>query len=240
MTLLKRARGARERMDEPDVDRGDLEAALQHVAAVNRWLGGRRALLRHLPDALPDRRTGGDGPTARVLDVGTGSADLPLALVDWADRRDRDLEVTAVDLHAATLAVAHDCTAAEPRIRVLRADGLQLPFPTGTFDTALLSMTLHHMDGPALVGIMEELGRVARGGRVLVGELERAVPNYLGARLMAATLWRTNPVTRNDGPLSVRRAFTPAELLDLAHQAGLRQPHVQRHFFYRLVLGAGA
>ena len=67
-------------------------------------------------------------------------------------------------------------------------------------------------------------------------ELERAWPNYLGAKLLAATLWHRNPATRHDAPVSVRRAFTTAELLDIARDAGCRDARVFRHFFYRLVL----
>ena len=219
-------------MDAPDVDPRQLEQALDDVAAVNRWLGATRAILRHLPSALP----AGRGPV-RILDVGAGSGDIPLAIARWAPDH-RPLSVIGVDLHAATLAVARRRTHDEGRIRLLQADGLRLPFPDGAFHVGLLSMTLHHMDGPALVEILRELGRVARGGTVLVGELERSLPHYLGARLLAATVWRRHPVTRHDGPLSVRRAFTATEMRELAERAGLRRPRVHRHFLYRLVLRA--
>lgn len=233
MAWLRRLERAQERMDAPDVDPAALEGALRHLTQVNRWLGARRALLRHLGWGL--------GPAGhRVLDVGTGAADLPAAVTAWGRRHGRPLRITAVDPHAATLAIARRRTRALPNVRLVAADGLRLPFPDGAFDLALLSMTLHHMDGPALVGLLRELGRVARGGRVLVGELERSLPNYLGARLLAATLWRANPVTRHDGPMSVLRAFTPGELVTLAREAGLRDPAAHRHPFFRLVLRAGA
>lgn len=231
MTVLPRVDGAEERMDAPDVDPRHLDAALRHIAGVNRWLGGTRALLRHLPGLLPPGRD-------RVLDVGTGAGDLPRAVAAWSRRRQRAVRITAVDLHATTLAAAHRATPPRDDIRFTRADGLRLPFRAGAFDLALLSMTLHHMEGHDRLRLLRELARVAAGGHVLVGELERAVPNWLGARLLAATVWRRNPVTRHDGPLSVLRSFTPAELLDLARRAGLGDPSVHRHAFYRLVLRA--
>jgi SAM-dependent methyltransferase len=232
VTPLQRATDAPEHMDAPDADRAALAAALDHIVAVNRWLGARRALRRHLPWALPPD---GGGPH-RVLDVGTGAGDLALAMVAWARARKRPVHVAALDLHSATLRVARDRSAGTDEIAVVRADGLRLPFPDGAFDLVCISMTLHHMDGPDLAGLLREAARAARGGRVLVGELERSLPGYLGARLLAATVWRRNPITRHDGPLSVLRAFTPDELLALGRQAGLARPSVHRHPLFRLVL----
>lgn len=235
MTLLERVTDAVERMDTPDVDPDALTEALDHIVAVNRWLGTRRALRRHLPWALRSDRM-----PLRVLDVGTGSGDLARLIARWAREHERPVEVTALDRHGPPLELARTRSRGAA-VHLVQGDGLRLPFGTGAFEVAHLSMTLHHMnDRAALVGILRELGRVARGGRVLVGELERAVPNYLGARLLAATVWRRNPVTRHDGPLSVLRAFTPDELLGLGRAAGFRRPTVHRHPFYRLVLRAEA
>jgi ubiquinone/menaquinone biosynthesis C-methylase UbiE len=231
--LFPRIQGATERMDAPDADPAALEAALHQVARVNRILGARRALVRHLPWALPGRE-------ARILDVGTGSADLPLAMADWASRQGRRVRVTAVDAHPLTLEVARRQTASAPDVRIVGGDGIQLPFPDASFDLAVLSMTLHHMEGADVVGIVRELARVARGGKVLVAELERSVLHYLGARALAATVWRNDPITRHDGPLSVRRSFTPRELRSIAVEAGLRHPRVHRHPVFRLVLRAHA
>lgn len=217
-------------MDDPGADPELLRSALDHIVAVNRWLGARRALRLHLPWALPGRT----GPRS-VLDVGTGSADLAACLFDWARSRDTPIRIILLDLNAAIVAEARKRTRSRPGIQAVQGDGLHLPFPDGTFDLVHLSMTLHHMDGPNLVPLLREVARVARG-RVVVGELERCLPNYLGARLLAATFWRGNPITRHDGPLSVLRAFTAQELRALGSAAGLRSVSVHRHPFYRLVL----
>lgn len=254
MTRLRRLDHARELMDEPDIERDQLARALDDVAAVNRWLGGRRALLRHLPALLPTDRP------ATLLDAGTGSADLPRAILQWAERNGRDLRITAADLHPATLEIARersrhftdapasaaicpealapsDGSAGPTTVRLAfqLADVRRLPFPDDSFDIALLSMTLHHLEGDDRVTALRELARVARKA-VLVGELERSWPAYIGARVLAATLWRRSPITRHDGPLSIRRAFTPAELLELARRAGLPEARVHRHRCFRLVM----
>lgn len=229
MSRLPRRVHAREYMDAPHVDAAMLEASLDDVAGVNRWLGGTRAVRIALDELLAGRTT------ATVLDVGCGAADIPIALARHARRAGRRLRFVAVDGHAATIAIARRRTRAHREISVLRADALSLPFATGAFDAALLSLTLHHLEPDALVPVLRELLRVARLG-IVVNELHRALPNYLGARLLAATLWRRRAITRHDGPLSVLRAFTPAELRALAYAAGITSARVDRRFFYRVVL----
>jgi SAM-dependent methyltransferase len=205
------------------------------VAAVNRWLGGQRALLRHLSEVLPPARSSEPGRAITILDAGTGSGDLPRAIVRWARRRQLRVQVVASDIQDQTLEIARRRSAEFPEIDFVRADVRQLPFANQTFDCALLSLTLHHLEGDDPVRALRELGRVSRHG-ILVGELERGWPGYLGARLLAATIWRTNRLTRHDGPLSVRRAFTPGELRALAAAAELSAAHVYRHPLFRLIL----
>jgi SAM-dependent methyltransferase len=196
------------------------------VAAVNRWLGGGRALIHHLGEWI-------QAGARTVLDVGTGEGDLPRAVKHWAGRRGYPVRLTLLDVHPQIACLAAERTGLDTVV----ADGARLPFRDGSFDVVLLSMTLHHAEGPAQARLLEEMRRVSRR-HLLVGELHRAWPNYLGARLLAATIWRRNALTRHDGPLSVLRGFTPGELRRIASDAGLAGARVHRHPFYRLVLTA--
>jgi hypothetical protein len=49
----------------------------------------------------------------------------------------------------------------------------------------------------------------------VVTDLVRSRAALLGAKALAWTVWRRHPVTRHDGPTSVRGSFTPAELAAL-------------------------
>ncbi len=236
MTRLPRLVGTGEYLDEPLHDAAELEASLDDVASINRWLGGRRALLLHLPKLLA-ARSSRTGRPLTIFDGGTGSADLPRAIVRLARRRGVGVKIVASDIHGQVVDIARRRTSAFPEIDFIRADVRSLPFASRTFDLALLSLTLHHLEGRDPVMALREMGRVSRQG-ILVGELERGWPGYLGARLLAATLWRSNRLTRHDGPISVRRAFTPGELRALAVEAGLAEPRVYRHPLFRLVLTA--
>jgi ubiquinone/menaquinone biosynthesis C-methylase UbiE len=221
-----------ERLDEPRLDLEQLDRALAQVADVNRWLGGDRALRRALRPLLDD------APEQRLLDVGAGNAQVALALARWAARHGRRWRIVALDHHAQTALLASRRVTrppAQPGVQVIRGDGLRLPFRDRSFDAAFSVLTLHHLEDDAAVTLVREMARVARSV-VVVNDLERSRPALLGARLLAATVWRRSPITRHDGPLSVRRAFTPGELLAIGERAGLGRPRVRRHPAFRLVL----
>jgi ubiquinone/menaquinone biosynthesis C-methylase UbiE len=230
--VRERLRDAPELLDASSHDPAELGQSLDQVAQVNRWLGGRRSAWLALEPLLTS------GRPLEVLDIGTGSADIPLDLHRRARRAGLQLHVTATDAHPQMLDIARERTAGTT-IDVRHADALALPFHDAAFDVVLLSLTLHHFETDAQRQVLREARRVARRA-VVINELERCRANYWGARALAGTLWRGNRLTRHDGPLSVLRAFTPKELMAAAQDAGLRVASVERRFFFRLVLVADA
>jgi SAM-dependent methyltransferase len=231
VSALPRTAGA-ELMDQPAQDRAELARSLDDLRGVNRWLGGTRVILHHLADLVARHPR----DAYRILDVATGSGDIPREIARWARGEDVPVQIVATDNHATTLAFAREHTAAEPDVRVEEADALRLPYADGSFDFVLLSTALHHFDDERdCIRVLREMHRVSRIALV-VNDLARSRTALLGARLLAATFWRRHPVTRHDGPLSVRRSFTPDELRALSARAGFANGRVKAHFPFRLSL----
>lgn len=213
----------RRRATEPELlDEGVPEdealRSLSDLRFVNRWLGGRRSLLRAVRPLL------GGLPHPRILDVGCGSADLPAFLVRTLPLRPLAVGVDLKLLHLKQ---------APAEVRPVVADVRRLPFAPLSFDVVTASLFLHHFDGPEVAEVLRLLFALSRRALV-VNDLHRARVPYLFGRLTFRHVFRS-PVSVADGLLSIRRAFTPEELESAFREAGLGQVRVRRSFPYRLV-----
>ena len=111
--VLERLTGREELMDLPGADPAELLEALRHLARINRYLGGVRLVTGQLPRLLL-----GAVPPIRILDVGTGYADIPRAIVDWARNRGLEVEIVALERREETVEIAARACASYPEIRV--------------------------------------------------------------------------------------------------------------------------
>ncbi len=228
MVTPSRLTGVSELMDRPDVDAGDLARTLGELARVNRAFGGVGVVLRYI------RRWARHGPAPiRILDVGTGFADIPRAIVDWARRTGVVVRVVAVERHPTARQIAGRASGAYPEIQVQEGDALALPYSPSSFAIAFASQVLHHLEGPDTVQMLKELRRVAT--HVLVSDLRRGTMPYV-VTWTALRIFSRDALIRHDGPLSIQRGFLPIELRELARAAGWRAPRVTRHAFFRLAL----
>jgi SAM-dependent methyltransferase len=208
----------------------ELAANLRDIRRANRFFGGARAMLRTLRPLLRD------WPNAApftLLDVATGSADIPAALLDAAQRAGVQAVIVATDVQPAVLAIAR--AAERPgALRIEQADARALPYADAAFDVVTLSLALHHFAPEEGLQVLSEMRRVGRR-LLIVNDLERCRSGYLGAWLVGRLLTR-NRLTRHDAPLSVQRAYTRVEALALARAAGWRQTQARGAAPFRYVL----
>ncbi|MGH7320527.1 MAG: methyltransferase domain-containing protein [Candidatus Rokuibacteriota bacterium] len=207
----------------------ELAECLGDIARLNR-LGPTQALLAHVAPFF-DRHRGPE--PLRVLDLGTGAADIPVALVKWARARGRRVTVLALDAQPDVLACARSAARAFPEVRLAAGDALKPPVRPGGVDLALCSLTLHHLSEEAVVALLRLMADRCRLG-FIVSDLTRSRLAYAAAWLATRALSH-NRLTRHDGPLSVRRAYTRAELARLAAAAGVQGMRWRTALFFRLI-----
>lgn len=218
-----------ELLDEARHDQAELAANFRDIRRVNHLLGGTAVILRHLPRllaAIPARQP------VTLLDLGTGCGDIPLAIARWARRRGLPLTIVASDHSPSILALARQQIAGHPDITLAHYDARAVALPDNHVDIALCSLTLHHFAPDDAVRVLREMDRLARTGFIL-NDLARGRLGYAAA-WVAARLTTRNRLTRHDAPLSVRRAYTPAELDGLLRRAGIDNVTISTHRWFRM------
>jgi ubiquinone/menaquinone biosynthesis C-methylase UbiE len=223
---MRRLAGAVELLDGSLDDPAALDGNLRDLRRINRWLGGVALSIAAVEAVAPGTAD------LTLLDIGTGGADIPLALLRWATTRGRRLTVVALDSRPEVLAAARRTNPAVDRTPALTlevGEGTSLPHDDGSFDVTHASLVLHHLEPDAAVALLREMGRVARLG-VVVKDLDRGWLAWLGAWLLGHLLTR-NRYTRRDAPLSVRRAYRREEMTDLVQAAGLTPVRTRRGSF---------
>ena len=208
-------------MDRLDVSPAELTGSLADIARLNR-IGATQSIRRHVAPFLAGLRA---GETLRILDVGTGAADIPLALARWARRRGHRVRIVALEVHPTILRCAALAVNGTPEVQIVAGNALEAPIRSGSVDVALCSLVLHHLPEEAVVGLFRRLVDLARLG-FIVSDLRRGRLAWAAVWLATHALSR-NRITRHDGPLSVRRAYSSEELVRLAARAEL--PDIRWH-----------
>jgi ubiquinone/menaquinone biosynthesis C-methylase UbiE len=223
---MRRLAGVAELLDGPLDDPRTLRGNLRDLRRANRFTGGVDLSRRAIEALAP-------GATAvTVLDVGTGEADIPLALLVHARKRRRALAFTAVDSRPEVVEAARANRPDLDHVSGLEldvADGRALPYADASYDVAHASLVLHHLEPSEAVAFLSELARVSRLG-VVVNDLSRRPITLIGAWLLSRIFTR-NRYSRRDAPLSARRAYTLSEAIGLLAEAGLRPISVTEGVF---------
>lgn len=229
LSSLSRRSDAAELLDLPTHDPVELAANLRDIRTVNRLAGGSAVVLKHLPRLIADLPR--DRPV-EILDLATGSGDIPREILAWAARQGQPMHATLTDLSPQILDVARGVLADAPGAAFVVCDAREAPFPDRAFDVVLCSLTLHHFAPDDAARVLREMDRLSRAGFIL-NDIRRSAAGFVAA-WAASRLATRNRLTRHDMPLSVRRAYTPDELRALLRRAGIANATVSAHPLFRM------
>jgi 2-polyprenyl-3-methyl-5-hydroxy-6-metoxy-1,4-benzoquinol methylase len=200
-----------ELMDRPQLVSSELEKDLRNIRQLNRFFGSHRLVLHFL------RRWIKPGDHVRIVDLATGSGDIPRLIVDYVQKIGAKVEVDALDRQSATLEIARKLSGNYPEISYIDANILEWQ-PADPYDIVLCSLALHHFSDEDAVRLLRRCREFSQKF-VLVSDLRRGLLATIGVYLLTALIFR-EPMTRYDGRLSAARAFSFAEVDDLAGRAG--------------------
>jgi 2-polyprenyl-3-methyl-5-hydroxy-6-metoxy-1,4-benzoquinol methylase len=199
-----------ELMDRPQPVSAELASDLRNLRQLNRYFGSHSLVAHFL------RRWILPGAKLRILDLATGSGDIPRLVVDYARKVGASVTVDAIDQQSSTLEIARGLSTGYPEINFFEGDVLS--FAERSYELVLCSLALHHFSETDAVRLLARC-RELSSKFVLVADLQRGLLAAVGVYLLTALIFR-DPMTRTDGRLSAARAFSFPEFRSLAERAG--------------------
>jgi ubiquinone/menaquinone biosynthesis C-methylase UbiE len=176
-------------------------------------------------------------PHGQVLDVGTGTAQIPIELC----RQLPNVTALAIDAAPHMLEVARANVAKagfDKRIILQLCDAKQMPFPSGTFAAVMSNSIVHHIPEP--LGVLAEIKRVAApGGTIFVRDLMRPADDRSVKHLVATYAAGANAHQQKMFDDSLRAALTLEEIRamvqELGYDPGKVRPTSDRHWTWYAV-----
>jgi 2-polyprenyl-3-methyl-5-hydroxy-6-metoxy-1,4-benzoquinol methylase len=219
-----------EEMDDPALPAELLQGALVGLARLNLLSNSAQIVWR------PIRRLAKELATdrLRVLDIATGSGDVPRALMRRARRAGLKLDICGIDFSPRSVGLAR---------RLANEAGLSIQFECKNaladdlpreFDLVMCSLFLHHLTADDAVRLLTKMAAAARRV-VLVSDLRRCYWG-LGLAFSASRLVTRCRIVHEDAVRSVRAAFTAKELLEMAEAAGLDGAAISNQWPARMLL----
>ena len=222
--ILDRRSSQAERMDTDCVDFDDYSRCLRDLSRVNAVTLTHRPMLSWLA-----ARANGD---FSLLDIACGHGDALRKI----RRRFPQARLTGIDLNPWATRAAKDATDPASRIDFINGDAFTYR-PDRKFDFIISSQFTHHLTDDQVVAFLRWLQDNAAEGW-FISDLHRHVIPWFGFPILARlAFWHR--FVRQDGQVSIARAFVRAEWNALLGQAGIteQQAFIAWYIPFRLCVG---
>lgn len=166
-----------------------------------------------------------DATTLRMLDVGTGTALIPIEFC----RNFPSLHIVAIDLATEMLSLAAanvERAGFRERIELRLVDAKRLPSAEAEFETVVSNSIMHHIPQP-LESLAEMVRVLAPGGLLFVRDLMRPTTETELEALVQTYTQKATPSMRQLFRQSLHAALTVAEVADMLTALGLNRDWVQ-------------
>jgi len=214
-------RPSRELLDSDAGTPTEIAASLADLSRINRWFGGvpvMKTLIAKVAETLGER-------SQTLLDVAAGRGDVARASAQRLRKGGYELFPTLLD--RSVIHLSH----ASKEMGAVAGDATSLPFNDSSFDLVSCCLFAHHLDEGELVSFVNEALRVCRRA-VLINDIVRN-PVHLALTYLGYPLYGSR-LTRNDGPASVRQAYTTGEMKTLLGQTRAARIEISHHYLFRM------
>lgn len=195
-----------ELMDDFSVEGNLLHESLDSLANINKWLGGNFVTLNGLKKVLKGHEK---SKPLTILDMGCGNGDMLRELAKFGKKAGYSFTLVGIDANQHAVDYAKELSVNYPEISYLKQDVFSDEFQHLHYDLVLATLFLHHFSEDDIVKLLAPILKKASLG-IVVNDLNRnKIAYYLFSFLC---LFIKNKMTKEDGLISVLRAFKKADL----------------------------
>lgn len=215
--MFKQRSVEKEIMDDLDGDGAAMDQALRELEIINLLLGGNNVSTDGL-EILLKRKQSNEQPV-KIADIGCGGGDILKLMAKWGRKKGIKLELTGIDANPHVVAYAKKNTVNFPEINYQKSDIFSNDFKNQQFDIIHCCLFTHHFTDDKLIELFSGLKKQVRIG-IIVNDLHRHWFAYYSIKAITKLASKSDMV-KNDGPISVLRAFKKEDLKKILHAAGM-------------------
>ena len=216
MISTKNRSDQREIMDDFTLEGRHLRENLDILATINKWLGGNQITLngiKKLVDGLSKDKK------IKIVDLGCGNGDLLRRISKLGAQLGYNFDLVGIDANKDSINYAKELSEGYENITYLQLNIFSEEFKAYEYDIALLTLFLHHLNNEEIIENLNHLKHKAKLG-IVVNDLHRNKIAYFLFSIIS--VFFNNKIVRNDGLVSILRAFKRSELECFAKELNIK------------------
>ena len=219
----------KELLDKDDIPFSDILGTMQELNVINTFLGGH-SITRDGIDYFLDNAPH-DKPLT-IAEIGCGGGDNLSAIHKFLSKIDRPASLIGIDIKEECIQFAkqHEVTPVD----WICSDYRKVIWPLQKPDIIFSSLFCHHFTDEQLIEQLKWLKENTRMG-FFINDLHRNAIAYHSIKLITR-LFSTSALVKNDGPLSVKRAFRKADWVRLLKAAGIQHYTIKWKWAFRYLI----
>ncbi|WP_372371249.1 methyltransferase domain-containing protein [Candidatus Uabimicrobium sp. HlEnr_7] len=208
MESLSTRTNTKEQLDNLNLDGIKLHEILQELEFINKYFGNTRSIIK----AITNLAT----PNIKIVDLGCGGGDIARAVAKHLCGRGVDFHYLGIDGNPATINYAQQKSIKYPQIEFVVNDIFEDSFRVPQCDILLSSHFMYHFSNKQLIDFINKHSHKVQQA-IIFSELKRSRTAYILFQIGTRIL-NLSKITREDGLLALRRAFSKKELQRIAEQ----------------------
>ncbi|MDQ3536980.1 MAG: methyltransferase domain-containing protein [Bacteroidota bacterium] len=204
-------------MDDLEGGGTDMDQALRELEIINMLLGGNHISINGLEILLKEYRNKGN--SIRIADLGCGGGDILKLMAEWGRKKKLKLDLTGIDANPNIIKYAKNNSGNYPEINYQMVNIFSDDFRKQKFDIVHCCLFTHHFSDSELINLFSHLKTQANIG-IIVNDLHRHWLAYYSIKIITRLASKSDMV-KNDGPISVLRAFKKEEVKKILLNSGI-------------------